>query len=605
MSRPIEPSTFRKRQLMSGPVVQTANGAVLAVTAVIDFTQSYPAPIDPAEPRRPPPPHRSAVLRWNHRPAISASAYAPVDPVYLSYHIELGEAGRVARVSSALVAFLCRCSAGNLGRRGRLRVGGCPAVATRSVCRGSQLNFDPRLLLSQNVDRCTVRGCGGTRVGGVFCADHFDSTFATGLTQKEIRRQSRASVMLSSGVRSELNIIFGDFDGFWSQIGAWIGCGTPALGPGAVRALVVNHAVDYVPQLALTNLSPDRIAALVAYCTSPTYQGSQTFYNVYLTTHYLRELRDRRQALANRVGRALSRFRLFWAPLDDSAADFVLDHGIICQPRMPVLPTIERFADSGRLDGIVCGTVVPGTNDTPTAVVFSAAAVRILARVFGRIGDFSFTVVAGSLPPIPAGAAVLDAAVPLNLDAFQHLSGADRAAADLHVVSPAALSTTVLDAILFRLRFRHVYFYGPGAGTRGIALPTFEKPELDPMVGFYFACICDEARERGTFRTHAGGDPLWRPGGPGTPGFVEAFVGPSTPARCTHQKCPACSATSVYHTDALAAEACFGESAAELLPKCAREALEPFGAEATQEAIGLWRTIVDPVLQNNDYFRSN
>lgn len=604
MSRPIEPSTFRKRQLMSGPVVQTATGAVLSVTAVIDFTQSYPAPVSSSEPRRPPPPHRSAVLRWNHRPAISASAYAPVDPVYLAFHVEFGEAGRALRVSSALVAFLCRCSAGSLGRRGRLRVGGCPAVTTRSVCRGSQLNFDPRVIFWQSVDRCAVRGCAGTRIGGVFCADHFDSTFATGLTRKDIRRQSRASVMLSGGVRSELNIIFGDFDGFWCQIGAWIGRGTPAFGPGQVRALVVNHAVDYAPQLALTDLSPDRIAALVAYCTSPTYQGSQTFHNICLATHYLRELRDRRQALANRVGRALSRFRLFWAPLEDSAADFVLDNGIIPQPRMPVLPIIERFAGSGRPDGILCGTVVPGANDTPTAVVFSAAAVRILARVFGRIGDFSFTVVGGSLPPIPAGAAVLDAAAPLDLDAFRHLSSADRAKADLYVLSPAAVSTTVFDAILFQLRFRHVYFYGPAVGARGIALPTFEKPELDPMVGFYFACVCDEARERGTFRTHAGGDPLWRPGGPETPGFVDTFVGPSTPVRCT-QKCPACSATSVYHTDALAAEACFGQAASELLPKCAREALEPYGAEVTQEAIDLWRTIVDPVLQTNEYFRIN
>ena len=590
---------FRKRQLMSGPVVHTAPGAVLSCSAVLDFTQSYPSTL---KDKPPSPPYRSAVLRWNHRPAISATAYAPVDPVFLTNHLEFGDGGRVKRVSSALVAFLCRCSAGNLGRRGRLRVGGAPTAATRALTRGTQLFFLPRILFSTKAERCMYRGCKNSRVAGVFCADHYDSTFHKGLSRKDVRGQSRGSVMIGNSVKAELNIIFGDFEGFWVQIGAWLSSGTFPWSPGAVRTLVVNHGVDLVPHLAaLSTLSADRIAALIAYCTAPISQGSQTFYNVQVAVQFFRELRDRREVLAMRVGRSLARYRLFWCPLEDSACDFILDFGIIHHPRMPVVPAIEAFAASGQTDGLVCATVVPGPHDVPTALVFSVPAARILSRIFGVIGDFSFSAVAGSLPPLPEGAVVLDAAETLDLGLFSHLSEAMRAETDLYVLTPAALSTTVLDAIVFRLRFRHVFFHGPLLGTNCIALPVFEKIEADPhMVGFYWACLVSEAKLRGTFRMHAGGDPFWRRDGVGSPGFIDTFVAPETPVRCAQGSCRSCSATSMFHADALMAEACFGEQGLSLLPKCAALTFDPVPG-AVEEAIELWRTLVDPNIYYNDY----
>ena len=502
------------------------------------------------------------------------------------------------RISSALMAFLCRVSAAGMGRGGRLSVGGCPTVTSRSISRGTQLNLEPRVLFSSNPDiRCQVRGCDAPRVAGCFCAAHYDSTFAHGMLRRHIQRDSRASIMLSRGVRSEVGVVFSEFDAFWFQIGQWLGGGAGPLGAGQVRALVVNHASDYIQTLAATDLSADRIAALM-YATHRLSQGSQSFYNALLAVNYTRTQQERTAVLAARVARDLSRFRLFAVPAAEAAAKIACDVGIVTFRRMPVLPVVEGWV--GRTDGgLLAATVVPGPDDVPTAVVFSVGALRVLSRVFGTVGDFSFTVRTGSLLPLPDGAIVLDAAAPLDLARFMRYSGLERAELDLHVLNPAALSTTVLAAIIFHLRFRHVVFCGPRLGEYGIALPVFENISRDPMVGFLWHCILNEASARGTLRVDTGGDPLWRHGGVG---FLDMFVGEKTPVRCNDARCQQCTASSVWHTDHLMSEACFGQGSISALPGCTLRGVRPFQPDAVKAAVELWRTLCEPGLEVDSYF---
>ena len=592
--------TFRKTGgLSSGVFAVSANGSVLRVPGVLDFTQCKPSVV---RPKPAAPEHRSAVLRYRHRPRAGGSseaAYTPVDPVYLVYHLEFAEAGRVIRVSSALVGFLCRVAAASMGRGGRLLVGGCPAATSRSISRGTQLKLEPRVVFSSNPDiRCQVRGCGAARVAGCFCAAHYDSTFAHGMLRRHIQRDSRASIMLSKGVRSELNIVFSEFDGFWRQVGQWLGGGGGALSGCRVRTLVVNHASDHVQTLATTDLSADRIAALAAYATHRLSQGSQSFYNALLAITYTRTQQERTAVLAARVARDLSRFRLSAAPAAEASGKLVCDAGIVTFRRMPVLPAVDGWV--GRTDGgLLAATVIPGPDEVPTAVVFSVSALRVLSRVFGTVGEFSFTVRTGSMAPLPDDAIVLDAAAPLDLTRFMRHSGLERAELDLHVLTPAALSTTVLAAIIFHLRFRHVVFCGPRLGEHGIALPVFEAAERDPMVGFLWRCILDEAAARGTLRVDTGGDPLWRHGGVG---FLDTFVAEKTPVRCTNVRCQHCTAESTWHTDHLLAEACFGQKGITMLPVCTLKGLQPFDPDRTRDAVELWRTLCEPELEVESYF---
>ncbi len=586
--------------LNTGVFSRSAAGAVLKVPSVLDFTQSKPSVVCPTPTAVPG--TASAVLRYRVRErrtdGTKCSEFIPVDPLYLAFHLEFSDSGCVIRVSSMLVAFLCRVAAANLGRGGRLSVGGCPALETRSVTRGTQLNFEPRVIFSAGPDaKCQVRGCRGKRVAGVFCADHYDSTFSHGMMRRQIQTSSRASVMLSHGVRSELNVLFSGFDSFWIQVGTWLSAGSHALSADRVRTLVVNHASDHVQKLATTTLSPDRIGGLM-FVTHRLSQGSQCFYNALMAVRYTRTQQERTGVLASRVAASIGRFRMHAAPVSDPTSRLFTDAGIVTFKRMPVLPVVEAWV--GRADGgLLAATVIPGPDEAPTAVVFSVFSLRILSRIFARIGDFSFAVRTGSMRPLPRDAIVLDAAAPLNLRPYMRLSGIERAERDLHVVNPAALSSTVLGAIIFYLRFRHVVFHGPRLGEYGIAYPVFENIGLDPWVGFYWSCILDESAVRGTLRQDTGGDPLWRHEGRG---FLDIFVDRKTPVRCTNAKCPHCGPTTSWHLDHLMAEACFGSDGIASLPPCALRGLCPFQTGETKAAIEFWRTLCEPTLEVHAYF---
>jgi hypothetical protein len=385
-----------------------------------------------------------------------------------------------------------------------------------------------------------------------------------------------------------MNLVFGPFGGFWLSVCAWLG--GPAVSEGRARAYVVNHASDLVPRLSLGTHSADRLAAIV-YCTHPVANGSQAFFNACLSVLYVRTLRERFSMLSRRVAHSLSEFYLAATPDADAGAAATRDQGVVTHLKMPVLPTVEGFV--GDTIGLLGATQVPDAEERPVTAVFNMGALRVMARIFGSVGTFSFTVLAGSLE-LPAGAHVLDAAAPLNLSKFSALTGADRADRVVYVVSPAALSTTVLWAIMARLAFGHVYFCGPVVGAAGISLPTFEDGAADPVVGFYWACLIDEARVRGTFRCSGTGDPLWRHP-PDSSGFLGTFVVPSTPVRC-ESGCRACTPTSHWHIDRLLAEAAYGTAAAEVLPRCARAGIDRFSAEAVDQHIQVWRTLCDLTL---------
>lgn len=577
--------SFAKKSLGRDTVVAPLSGAPCVVPSVLDFTRSRPAvPKGPGAGPLPVPPHRSAVLRY--RPALSGKM-SPVDPTYLAFHLDFGEGGRVVRISEALLGFVARVCAAAAGSGGtRTVVGGSPAVCTRAVSRGTELNLEPRSIFGGAP--CQVRGCGAARAAGVFCAAHYDSTFSGGLTRRDIRARSKTSILITPAVRAEMNLVFGPFDGFWLSVCAWLG--GPAVSKGRARAYVVNHAVDQVPRLSLGTHSADRLAAIV-YCTHPVAGGSQAFFNACLAVLYVRTLRERFGMLARRVAHSLSEFYLAVTPDTESGAAATRDQGIVTYLKMPVLPTVEEFV--GHTIGLLGATQIPDAEERPVTAVFNMGVLRVMARIFGSVGTFSFSVLAGSLE-LPAGAHVLDAAEPLDISKFSALTGADRADRVLYVVSPAALSTTVLWAIMTRLAFKHVYFCGPVLGAAGIALPTFEDGAADPVVGFYWACLVDEARVRGLIRCLGTGDPLWRHP-PESGGFLGTFVIPSTPVRC-ESGCRTCTATSHWHTDRLLTEAAYGDEVSEVLPRCARAGIDRFQAEAVEQHIHVWRTLCDLTL---------
>ena len=167
-------------------------------------------------------------------------------------------------------------------------------------------------------------------------------------------------------------------------------------------------------------------------------------------------------------------------------------------------------------------------------------------------------------------------------------SGLDRANKVLYVLTPAALSPTVLHAIVFRLGFG-TSTCGPRFGAGGIRLPVFASGTGDPTVGWLWLCILDEAASRGQIRSSGTGDPLWRRGGRG---FLDTFVTAKVPGRCA-AGCAACTPTSSWHVDQLVAEAAFGEAAPALLPPCARTGTELFDMAEAKRAVRLWRTLCD------------
>lgn len=584
--------SFVKQHLGRDTVVASLSGGVCVVPSVLDFTRSRPAVPKstggaggPGGPGRVEvPPHRSAVLRYRPTPSGKMN---PVDPTYLAFHLEFGDGGRVVRVSAALVGFVSRVCAAAAGSGGaRTAVGGSPAVCTRAVSRATELNLEPRSVFGGAP--CQVRGCGAARVAGVFCAAHYDSTFSGGLTRRDIRSRSKTSILVTPATKAEMNLIFGAFDGFWLSVCAWLG--GPAVSASRARAYVVNHGSDVIPRLALGTHSADRLAAIV-YCTHPVATGSQAFFNASLAVMYVRTLRERFGMVAKRAAHSLSEFQLVVTPEPDSGAALTRDQGIVTYLKMPVLPAVEGFV--GHTIGLLGATQVPDADERPVTAVFNMGALRVMARIFGSVGDFSFSVLAGSLE-LPADAHVIDAAEPLDLSRFSALTGADRADRVLYVLSPAALSTTVLWAIMARLAFKHVYFCGPIVGTGGIALPTFEDGAVDPVVGFYWACLVDEARVRGMFRCSGTGDPLWRsPENSG--GFLGTFVTPSTPVRCA-SGCRTCTPTSHWHTDRLLAEAAYGTASADILPRCLVAGIDRFPAGAVENHIQVWRTLCDLTL---------
>lgn len=550
-------------------------GGPCTVPTTLDFTRSRPARAkDPVPPF---PEQMGAALRFRLR--ATGRGYVPVDPALLAMHLEFGEGGRVVKVSEALVAFWGRVASACAGRGGRLLLGGDPAVTTRAVSRGTELNFEPRTLFCAK--RCHYRGCTHPVVAGVFCASHYDSTFFGGLGLHKVSQTAAGRVHRS--VTAEADLVFGDYDGFWSSLAGWLY--SAPLDPGRMRAFVVNHFADVLPSLAITTVSADRLSALV-HCSHPSVQGTQAFYNAQLAIHYIRTIRGSLSVLASNAAASLSTVYLYGIPRSKPGAGLLCDRGIIPCLRMPVLPKIEGFV--GSRAAMYCSTVVPDDGEVLVNVVFNVVALRVLSRVFGVLGTFSFTVLTGTLT-LPDKAIVLDASAPLDLAPYMRYTGLERADRVLHVLCPAALSPTVLHAIIFRLGFKHVYFCGPRFGSSGIRLPTFKDGAGDPTVGFLWRCILDEAESRGQIRSAGTGDPLWRQEGRG---FLGTFVSETVPGRCK-AGCPSCSPTSSWHVDQLMAEAAYGTDAPALLPPCARTGTELFDASEADTAIRYWRTLCD------------
>jgi len=568
--------SFAKDGIKRPVVVFPLGGRGCTVPSVLDFTRSRPGlakKLPAAAPTT-----TGAALRF--RATASGRGYVAVDPVQLVQHLLFGEAGRVCRVSEALVHFVGRCCAVSGGSgRGRLRVGGDPAVTTRAVCRGTELNVEPRAFF--HAKRCHARGCTAPVVAGVLCAAHYDSTFSGGLTSRQARQLPE--VRCSGRVAAELDLVFGDYAAFWESVAEWL-WSVPQTADRA-RLYCVNHAVDALPLIAMGSASADRVAALV-HCAHPCAQGTQSFYNAHLLVAFIRTIRASLPVLAGNAARGLSATHLYGLPWGAPGARLLCDRGLIPYCKMPVLPAIESFV--GNRAALFCSTVVPDLGEEPVAVVFSVVALCALSRIFGSLGEFSFTVLTGTLE-VPDGALVLDAAEPLDLAPFMQISGLDRASRVLYVLTPAALSPTVLHAIVFRLGFKHVYFCGPRFGAGGLRLPVFKSGTGDPTVGFLWRCILDEAASRGQVRASGTGDPLWRHGGRG---FLDTFVTPVVPGRCA-AGCAACTPTSSWHVDRLVAEAAFGEAARGLLPPCATAGTELLDAAEAERAVRLWRTLCD------------
>lgn len=566
---------FGKDGLKRPVVVFPVRGGACTVPAVLDFTRSRPSRAKDVG--APLPANVGASLRFRLR--VSGRGYVPVDPALLAMHLEFGEGGRVVKVSAALVAFWGRVAAACTGRGGRLLVGGDPAVTTRAVSRGTELNFEPRTLFCAK--RCHCRGCTRPVVAGVFCASHYDSTFFGGLGRHKVSQTAAARAHRQ--VEAEANLVFGDYDGFWISIAEWLY--SAPIDPSRMRAYVVNHLADVLPILAMTTVSADRLAALV-HCSHPSVQSTQAFYNAQLAISYIRTIRGSLPVLASNVAASLSKMYLYGIPRTKAGAGPLCDRGIIPCVKMPVLQTVDGSV--GSRAAMYCSTVIPDHGEALVNVVFNVVALRVLSRVFGVLGTFSFTVLTGTLA-IPEGAIVLDASAPLDLGPYMRYTGIERADRVLHVLSPAALSPTVLHAIIFSLGFKHVYFCGPRFGSTGIRLPTFKEGTGDPTVGFLWRCILHEAESRGQIRSAGTGDPLWRHEGRG---FLKTFVTENVPGRCK-SGCSSCTPTSSWHVDQLMAEAAYGTDAPGLLPPCARTGTELLDSAEADEGIRYWQTLCD------------
>lgn len=567
--------SFSKDAIKRPVVVFPATGGACTVPTVLDFTRSRPGPAKDL-----PRPYRTkagAALRF--RPRASGRGYVPVDPALLATHLEFGEGGRVIAVSEALVNFLGRVSLVSTKRARRLQVGGDPAVNTRSICRGTQLNIEPRTYFCGT--RCQFRGCTNKVVAGTLCALHYDSTFVGGLSRHKAGKVVQE--LYSRKAEEELGVLFGPFDHFWVSLAEWL-CAAPVR-PELGRAYVVNHALGMLPQLALTELSADRLSAL-AHCAHPSVQGAQAFYNAQLSILYIRTIRGSLPVLAANLAGGLSSVYLYGLPCSASGSTLLCDRGLVPHIKMPVVPALEEVV--GNVSGLICSTVIPDAGEELVNVVFNTTALCVLSRVFGNLGNFSFTVLTGTLE-LPPGALVLDAALPLDVTPFMGFTGNERAEKVLYVLTPAALSPVVLHAIIFRLRFKHVYFCGPRFGSRGIRLPIFKSGRGDPTVGWLWRCILDEAESRGQLRSSGTGDPLWRHK---ESGFLDTFVTPGIPGRCDGG-CSHCSSTSLWHLDHLVGEAAYGEQARELLAPCALLGTELFDEEEAQVALRRWRTLCD------------
>ena len=568
--------SYAKDGIKRRVVVFPLSGGACTVPAVLDFTRSRPgaAKTGPAAV----PTQTGAALRF--RATASGRSYVPVDPALLVLHLSFGEAGRICLMSEALSLFIGRCCAvSGAGGRKRLAVGGDPAVTTRAVCRGTEFNVEPRAFF--HAKRCHVRGCTAPVVAGTLCAAHYDSTFSGGLTKRQAAQLP--AVRCNGGVAAELDLVFGDYAALWESLAEWL-WSAPQTAERA-RLYFVNHAVDALPLIAMGTASADRVAALV-HCAHPTAQGTQAFYNAHLLVAFIRTIRTSLPVLAGNTARSLATMHLYGLPWGAPGAQLLCDRGLVPFCKMPVLPKLEAFV--GNRAALFCSTVVPDLGEEPVAVVFNVVALSALSRIFGSLGEFSFTVLTGTLE-VPDGALVLDAAEPLDLAPFMKYSGLDRANKVLYVLTPAALSPTVLHAIVFRLGFKHVYFCGPRFGAGGIRLPVFASGTGDPTVGWLWLCILDEAASRGQIRSSGTGDPLWRRGGRG---FLDTFVTAKVPGRCA-AGCAACTPTSSWHVDQLVAEAAFGEAAPALLPPCARTGTELFDMAEAVRAVRLWRTLCD------------
>lgn len=558
-------------------------GGSRTVPRVLDFAKSRPG-----VPKHPPgflPESRSSALRYR----IVRDKLVPVDPAFLAFHLEIGSGGEVVGMTKTLAEFLASCSV--VRQSGRLAIGGNPNVGFRKVKRVSEcVNNIHSFFLGQ---KCSFRGCDQPRGPGSFCGLHLDGALHDKLTAKEaVAYRSSNPLVCPLRILAEIKTVLGPFPALWRDIGAWLG--TEPVDPGRSRYFVANWALDTMAMLSLERHPVDRLAAL-AYLGPPKTQRSDTFVNISMTVDHIRSIQYENRALAETVAIHLARFGVLTIPINDNRSSMIRDRGTIPYVHMPVMEKIQ-----GRppytTGGLVCGTIVPvGAESALASCCFSATMLLVMAQIFGTAGQFSFSVVHG---PVPESAIdIFDAAAPNDVGShYRRRSGAARAARTLYIVNPAALSAASMAAIIFDLQYKHVCFHGPRIGASGIRIPVFGT-SLDPIGGFIYAVLLEEARDRGTLRDCPGTDPghACTPAPAGVTPFLDVFVADCTEVRCDSD-CPHCTEEAWWHRDRLLAETSFGGTAEKFYPMCMKSGTDIFKPHEITAGIDVWRTLCDLTL---------
>ena len=386
--------SYAKDGIKRRVVVFPLSGGACTVPAVLDFTRSRPgaAKTGPAAV----PTKTGAALRF--RATASGRSYVPVDPALLVLHLSFGEAGRICLVSEALALFIGRCCAvSGAGGRKRLAVGGDPAVTTRAVCRGTELNAEPRAFF--HAKQCHVRGCTAPVVAGT-CAPPTTTLRCQGALSSGKRCSCRRCGARGRCRRAR--------PGVWRLRGPLgVACRVALVGAAdgrAARLYFVNHAVDALPLIAMGTASADWWRR---WCTAPTPRRRE---------HRRFTMRTCSSRLSGRSGPRCRCWpatrRAVWRRCTSTGCRGRVRCAAAVRPRpCPVLQDAGAAQARGVCwtPGALCSTVVPDLGEEPVAVVFNVVALCALSRIFGSLGEFSFTVLTGTLE-VPDGALVLDAA---------------------------------------------------------------------------------------------------------------------------------------------------------------------------------------------------